>query len=46
MGILARNEPTNMQELHRNAEVFAIFEASGWNEFFQRVNGFHRETAL
>ena len=46
MGIPARHEPPNMRELRRNAEVFAIFQAAGWTEFFQRLNGFHRETAL
>ena len=25
---------------------FAIFQAVGWTEFFQHMNGFHRETAL
>ena len=34
MGILARHEPPNMRELKRNAEVFAIFQAAGWIEFF------------
>ena len=46
MGILAQHEPPNMQELRINAEVFAIFEATGWTEFFQLLNGFHRETTL
>ena len=46
MGILARHEPPNKWEIRRNAEVFAIFEAAGWTEFFQRLNGFHHETAL
>ena len=46
MGILAWHEPTNMQELYRNAEVFTIFEATSWTEFFQRLSGFHRETTL
>ena len=46
MGIPARHEPTNMQEFHRNAEVFAIFAAVGWTEFFQRLSGFHQETVL
>ena len=38
MGIPAWYEPPNMRELRRNAEVFAILEAVGWNEFFQRLN--------
>ena len=46
MGIPARHEPPNMRELRINAEVFTIFEAAGWTEFFQRLNGFHHETAL
>ena len=46
MGIPARHEPPNMQELRRNAEVFAIFEAMGWIEFFQCLNGSHHETTL
>ena len=46
MGIPTRYEPPNMRELRRNAEFFAIFQAAGWTEFFQCLNGFHRETAL
>ena len=46
MGIFARHEPTNMQELCKNTEVFSIFAAAGWTEFFQRLSGFHRETVL
>ena len=46
MGFLAHYEPSNTQELTRNAEVFAIFQAAGWTQFFQRLNGFHREAAL
>ena len=46
MGIPTRQEPPNMRELRRNAEVFTIFEAVGWTEFFQCLDGFHRETAL
>ena len=46
MGILAHYEPSNTQELTRNAEVFTIFQAAGWTEFFQHLNGFHREAAL
>ena len=46
MGIPSRHEPPNTQELRRNAEVFSIFEVAVWTEFFQRLNGFHRETAL
>ena len=42
----ARHEPPNMQELRRNDDFFAIFEAVGWNEFFQCMNMFHREIAL
>ena len=46
MGILARYEPSNTRELKRNAIVFAIFQAVGWMEFFECLNGFHREAAL
>ena len=46
MGIPAQHEPPNMQELRRNAEFFTIFEAGGWTEFFQHLNGFHLETTL
>ena len=46
MGIPARYEPPNMQELRRNAEFFAIFQATSWTEFFQCLNGFHHEAAL
>ena len=43
---MARYEPSNTQELTKNAEFFAIFQAVGWTEFFQCINGFHREAAL
>ena len=46
MAIPARYEPSNMQELTRNAEVFSIFQAAGWTKFFQRLNGFHHEASL
>ena len=46
MGILARNEPPNMQELRKNAEFFPIFETAAWSKFFQHLNSFHHETAL
>ena len=46
MGILDRHEPTNREALRRNAKVFSIFEAVGWTELFQRLNGFHQEIAL
>ena len=46
MGIPAQHEPPNTRELRRNAEFFPIFDAASWTEFFQRLNGFHRETAL
>ena len=26
--------------------VFAIFQAAGWTEFFERLDGFNREAAL
>ena len=46
MGIPARYEPPNMREIICNSEVFSIFQAAGWTEFFQRLNGFHHETTL
>ena len=46
MGIPAWHATPNMQELRRNAEVFAIFEAVGWTDFFQCLNGLHQETTL
>ena len=46
MGIPTRYEPSNTQELRRNDVVFAIFQAAGWMEFFERLNGFHYEAAL
>ena len=46
MGIPSWHEPPNMQELRRNAEFLAIFQAVGWTEFFQRLNGFHCEASL
>ena len=46
MGILARNEPVDMEDLCRNAKVFVIFEAAGWTDYFQCLSGFHTETAL
>ena len=44
MGIPTRHEPTNTEALRRKLEVFAIFQATGWIEFVQCLNGFHRET--
>ena len=29
-----------------NPEVFAIFQATGWIEFFERLDGFNREASL
>ena len=46
MRIPVRHEPTNMQELRRNAEVFAIFTVVGWTDFFQRLSSFHQEKVL
>ena len=46
MAILAQHEPTDTQELRRNADIFSIFEAAGCTRFFQCLNGFHQETAL
>ena len=46
MGLPARHEPLNTQELRQNSEVFAIFQAAGWIEFFERLDGFNREAAL
>ena len=46
MGIPAQHEPANTGALHRNVEVFAIFEATGWTVYFQQLNCFHTETTL
>ena len=46
MGIPARYEPSNTRELRRNVVVFVIFQAAGWTDFFEHLNGFHREAAL
>ena len=46
MGLLAHHEPLNTQELSNNPAVFAIFQAAGWIEFFERIDGFNREAAL
>ena len=46
MGIPSRYEPPNTREIRRNAKFFSIFQAAGWTEFFQQLNGFHREAAL
>ena len=46
MGIPARYEHSNTRELGINAAVFTIFQAASWMEFFERLNGFHREAAL
>ena len=45
MGIPTRHEPVDIGALHRNAEVFSIFEAAEWTDF-QHLNGFHTETNL
>ena len=46
MGIPARHELVNTWALRRNAEVFSIFEAVGWTEYFQHLNGFHTKTTI
>ena len=46
MGLPAHHEPLNTQELRNNPEVFAIFQAASWIEFFKRLDGFNREAAL
>ena len=46
MGIPARHEPLNTQELRKNPAVFSIFQADSWIEFFERLDGFNREAAL
>ena len=46
MGLPTRHEPLNTQELRNNPAVFAIFQAVGWIEFFERLDGFNREAAL
>ena len=46
MGIPDRHEPSNTQELRKNAAVFSIFQAAGWTEFFERLDGFNHEAIL
>ena len=46
MGLPAHHEPLNTQELRNNPAVLAIFQAAGWVEFFDRLDGFNREAAL
>ena len=46
MGIPARHEPFDTQELRKNPAVLAIFQAAGWLEFFERLDGFNQEAAL
>ena len=46
MGIPSRHEPLDTQELRKNPAVLAIFQAAGWFEFFERLDGFNREAAL
>ena len=46
MGPIVRYEPNNIDTLHENREVFAIFWEDGWIEYFQRMNGFHEETTF
>ena len=46
MGIPAHYEPSNTQELRKNAAVFSIFQAVGWKEFFERLDGFNHEESL
>ena len=46
MGIPAHHEPLNTQELRKNPAVFSIFQAAGWIEFFEQLDGFNREAAL
>ena len=46
MGLPARHEPLDTQELRKNPIVLAIFQAVGWLEFFERLDGFNREAAL
>ena len=46
MGIPACHEPLNTQELRNNPTVFAIFQAVGSIESFERLDGFNREVAL
>ena len=46
MGIPSWHESPNTQEMRRNVDFFTIFEAVGWIEFFQCLNGFHQEITL
>ena len=46
MGPPFKYEPNNLDALHANMEVFAIFWEPRWIEYFQRLNGFHEEMAF
>ena len=46
MGIPSHHEPLDTQELRKNPAVLAIFQAAGWLEFFERLDGFNPEAAL
>ena len=46
MGIPACHEPLDTQELRKNPADLAMFQAAGWLEFFERLDGFNWEAAL
>ena len=46
MGPPIRYEPSNLDALYANREVFDIFCEAGWIGYFQRLNGFHEDTTL
>ena len=41
-----RYEPSNLDALSANIEVYEIFREVGWIGYFQQLNRFHEETTL
>ena len=40
-GSIVRHEPTMMDAIRQNIEVFRIFEEAGWMTYLERLNGFN-----
>jgi len=43
---IVRHEPTIMDAIRENIEVFRIFEEAGWMTYLERLNGFNGGMAL
>ena len=43
---IVQHEPTIMDAIHQNIEVFRIFEEAGWMTYLERLNGFNGGMAL